>query len=260
MPIVLLAMPAFVLLPSVPEASQPLPAPALAVASVGQIELPQAERELRLSLRTDQASASPKPVEFARPLVASEPMQVRRRSRAGRVGDLGWALEVERARAPTLDRPGAGSAARHRSLAVNAALAWDVGGGDRLSAQTGFVRDKRPDRFASGDQAIIGTRTLIADVAWSHGNHWRLDAGWRGTTSSAKTAGARLTDLAGGAVPPGRQVQLQFSFAPTRVDLNATFVMGINASAGRRNGFGNGAIGSNRQRERSAVLFAQLSF
>ena len=260
MPIVLLAIPAFVLQPAVAETGQPLPLFTLPIASAGRIAQLQAKPELLPKFPSEQISATPKPFEFSHPLTPSEPMLTRRRSRAGWVGDFGWAVEVERSRAPTLDRSGAGSAPRHRSLAVSAALAWEVGGSDRLSAQTGFAKDKRPDRFAGGDQAIVGTRTLIADVGWSHGNHWRLDAKWRGTTSSAKTVGARLTDLASGAVPPGRQVELQFSFAPTLVGGNATLVMGGNASAGHRNGFGNGAFGADRQPERNARLFALLSF
>ena len=258
MPIVLLAIPAFALLPSVPEASQP--SPLSAVVSVGQVELPQAAPELRLPLRIDQTSASKKPVELMHTLVASEPMQVRRRSRAGRIGELGWVIEVERGHAPALDRAAAGHASRRRSLAVNAALAWDVGDDDRLTAQTGFGRDKRPDRFTGGDQALIDTRTLSVGIGWSHGKHWRLDANWRGISSPAKTASARLVDLARGAVPPGRRAQLQLSFAPFPVGRNANFAMGAQVSTGRRDGFGEAALGSTRQHERSAVLFAQLSF
>ena len=188
-----------------------------------------------------------------------ETMDVRRRSQAGHWGDVAWSVSAERRRQPSYDRLSSGRTSRHRTLAVDAMLGWNLAD-EWLTARVGSEMDKRPDRVVGGDQSFAKTRSLIAGVGWSHGGQWRLDLTLRSTAAQAKSPTARLVDLASGAPRAERQAQVQLSLAPVALGAGRALTLGAQASVGQLSGFDRTLAGPGGSRNSGASLFARIVF
>ena len=188
-----------------------------------------------------------------------EIMEVRRRSQAGQLGDLSWSVSSERRRQPSDKRLSSVRTSRHRTLAVDAVLGWNLAD-EWLTARVGSEMDKRPDRVVGGDQSFAKTRSLIAGVGWSHRGRWRLDLALRSTTAQAKSPAARLVDLASGAPRAERQAQVQLSLAPIALGADSAITLGAQASVGQLSGLDRTLAGPGGGRNSGASLFARIVF
>ena len=258
MPIQLLSLPtlaAYLLVPPGPvslPAEMALPLPQ--VIGTEAIEAPVKPRHQAVSVETELPV-----VALGQGFAPLETMDLRRRSRAGHLGDVSWSVSAERRRQPSNDRLSSGRTSRHRTLAVDAGLGWNLAD-EWLTAHVGAEMDKRPDRVVGGDQAFAKTRSLIAGVGWSHGGQWRLDLALRSTTAQAKSPVARLVDLASGAPRAERQAQVQLSLAPIALGANRAITLGAQASVGKLSGFDRSLAGPGGSRDNGASLFARIVF
>lgn len=256
MPIQLLSLPtlaAYLLVPPGPvslPAEMALPLPQ--VIGTEAVEAPVKPRHLAADI---ELSA----VAIGQGFAQLEAMNVRRRNQTGHLGDISWSVSAERRRERTYDSPSSGRISRHRTLAVDAALGWNLAG-DWLTARVGAEMDKRPDRVVGGDQAFAKTRSLIAGVGWSHDGQWRLDLALRSTTAQAKSPVARLVDLASGAPRAERQAQVQLSLAPIALGADRAVTLGAQASVGQLSGFDRALAGPGGSRNNGASLFARIVF
>ena len=256
MPIQLLSLPtlaAYLLAPPGPAslpAEMALPLPK--VIGTEAVEAPVKPRHLAADI---ELSA----VAILQGFAPLETMDVRRRNQTGHLGDISWSVSAERRRERTYDSPSSGRISRHRTLAVDAALGWNLAG-DWLTARVGAEMDKRPDRVVGGDQAFAKTRSLIAGVGWSHDGQWRLDLALRSTTAQAKSPVARLVDLASGAPRAERQAQVQLSLVPIALGADRAVTLGAQASVGQLSGFDRALAGPGGSRNNGASLFARIVF
>ena len=258
MPIQLLSLPtlaAYLLVPPGP-ASRPaemaLPLPK--VVGTEAVEAPVKPRHQPFAADTELPV-----VVIGQGFAPLEAMDVRRRNQAGHLGDVSWSVSAERRRGRTYDRLSPGRISRHRTLAVDAALGWNLAD-EWLTARVGAEMDKRPDRVVGGDQGFAKTRSLIAGVGWSHGGHWRLDLALRSTTAQAKSPVARLVDLASGAPRAERQAQVQLSLAPIALGAGRAITLGAQASVGQLAGFDRSLAGPGGGRNNGTSLFARIVF
>lgn len=258
MSITLLSLPALALhfLPN-PGAVQPQPIP-MGISAVAREEAALPGEALR-----EPPARSPEakmlPVAIIRPFAPAEFMESRLRGRAGRIGELSWALDAERSRPGTSDRFAMGKSPHHRTLALEGALGWEMGN-EQLIARAGGEMDKRPDRVASGEYAFAKTRALVGGIGWSHAGQWRIDLSLRDTTAQAKSPIARLIDLASGSPRAERKVQVQFSLASIALGGSKAMTLGAQASTGRLKGFDRTLAGSSAPRDTGASVFARIAF
>lgn len=255
---------------------QLLSLPALAtylLASPGSVPLPAEptmQQPSQVGTEADQVLLKPRhqadSAETILPVVAIgqgfaelETMDVRRRSQAGQLGDVSWSVSSERRRQPSYDRLSPGRTSRHRTLAVDARLGWNLAE-EWLIAHVGAEMDKRPDRVVGGDQSFAKTRSMSAGVGWSHAGQWRLDLSLRSTAAQGKSPTARLVDLASGAPRAERRAQVQLSLAPIALGAERTVTLGAQASVGQLSGFDRVLVGPGGRRNSGASLFARIVF
>ncbi len=258
MPIHLLSLPALATYLLANPGPAPLPAdPTLPLSSLVGTEAVEAP----LKPRNQAASAETElpVVAIGQGFAPLETMDVRRRSRAGHLGDVSWSVSAERRRQPSSDRLSSGRTSRHRTLAMDAVVGWNLAD-EWLTARVGSEMDKRPDRVVGGDQSFAKTRSLIAGVGWSHRGRWRLDLALRSTTAQAKSPAARLVDLASGAPRAERQAQVQLSLAPIALGADSAITLGAQASVGQLSGLDRTLAGPGGGRNSGASLFARIVF
>lgn len=199
------------------------------------------------------------PIALARPAMTAETMATKSRNRSGRLGALTWSIQVERGHSWSTDPPSSNRRSQHRFVGLDAEVGRALGN-DFVVAHLGGEFDKGPDRVASGEQAFASKRTILAGIGWSHRGAWRIDIGLHKTNSRAKSASARLIDLASGAPRAGLEATAQFTLAPMAMKGGMVATFGAQASAGRLTGYDPNLADSGTAPNRAASLFARVRF
>ena len=238
----------------------PANAPTSSNAAVPIVSAPAiANADTAWALASADAISPASPIALVRPTMVAESMDTKRHNRAGRLGALTWSIEVERRHSWSAVHSSSNRRAQHRFVGLDAELGRAVGN-DLVVAYLGGEFDKRPDRVASGEQAFASTRTMLAGIGWSHRGAWRIDIGLHKTNSRAKSASARLIDLASGAPRAERQATAQFTLAPMAMKSGMLATFGAQASAGRLTGFDPNLARIGTAPDRAALLFARVRF
>lgn len=191
--------------------------------------------------------------------ITTDLLETARRSRTSRFGDFSLSLDTERIRAKRFEGLTADKVTQHREIGVAGELGIDFAG-DRLGALVEAGLEKRPNPIVASNRNFASTRMFGAGFGWSHGGKWRLDLNIQNTTAQAKSAMARLAELASGSARAERKVGAQLTLAPMALWPGVSATFGLEASAGRLTGYDRNLAGGGKRNDNGASLVARLTF